>query len=135
GAAGEPGAAGRDGKDGAPGLLPVVKTWTPDTVHYAGEVVTFSGQVFQALIDTGRSPVTADWRCLVRAGADARSPHVCGTYGAEETYGELDIVAINGASFIARRDNPGPCPGDGWQLIARQGQRGIAGEKGDRGPV
>ena len=39
----------------------------------------------------------------------------------------------NGGSFIARQDNPGVLPGDGWQMIARQGQRGVAGEKGERG--
>jgi hypothetical protein len=39
-------------------------------------------------------------------------------------------VALGGASFGARRDDPGPCPGDGWQLIAAQGKRGNAGERG-----
>jgi hypothetical protein len=43
------------------------------------------------------------------------------------------VVALDGASFVARRDNPGECPGAGWQLIARQGQRGVAGPRGDRG--
>jgi hypothetical protein len=37
---------------------------------------------------------------------------------------------LNGASFAARRDNPGPCPGEGWQLIAAQGKRGNPGERG-----
>ena len=40
-----------------------------------------------------------------------------------------DVVALNGGSFIARKDVPGPCPGPGWQLIASQGRRGAAGEK------
>ena len=43
-------------------------------------------------------------------------------------------VALNGGSFIALKDAPGPCPGPGWQLIASQGKRGAAGEKGERGP-
>jgi hypothetical protein len=30
-------------------------------------------------------------------------------------------------------DTPGQCPGPGWQLIARQGQRGVADERGPRG--
>ena len=45
----------------------------------------------------------------------------------------LDIVALNGGSFIAKRYNPGPCPGDGWQLIASQGKRGDKGERGLQG--
>jgi len=28
---------------------------------------------------------------------------------------------------------PGTIPGPGWQLIASQGERGVAGEKGERG--
>jgi hypothetical protein len=52
----------------------------------------------------------------------------------------LDIVALDGASFIAKHDKPGICPGDGWQLLSRQGrpgregERGPAGPKGDKGP-
>jgi len=48
-------------------------------------------------------------------------------------YSALDVVALNGASFIARHDAPGMCPGEGWQMIASQGKRGQTGEKGDRG--
>ena len=58
---------------------------------------------------------------------------MCGTFNPETKYKKLAIVASNGGSFIARTDDPGPCPGEGWQLIARQGQRGIAGERGERG--
>jgi hypothetical protein len=36
----------------------------------------------------------------------------------------LDIVTFDKSSFIARHDEPGPCPGDGWQLIAAHGARG-----------
>ena len=38
---------------------------------------------------------------------------------------------------MARRDDPGACPGDGWQLFAsagRRGQQGLKGERGERGP-
>lgn len=65
------------------------------------------------------------------------TPNVCGTYTVDETYRKLDIVAFDGAAFIAKRDNPGICPGDGWQLISRQGKVGRRGEKGatgERGP-
>jgi hypothetical protein len=52
----------------------------------------------------------------------------------ERTDRRLDVVALNGGSFVALKDKPGPCPGSGWQLIASQGKRGVAGEKGERGP-
>jgi hypothetical protein len=46
----------------------------------------------------------------------------------------LDVVAHNGISFIARQDNPGPCPdGGGWQALVLRGRKGEQGEKGDRG--
>jgi len=66
-------------------------------------------------------------------GIDGRSFVIRGTWSAEESYHELDVVAINGASFAARRDEPGPCPGEGWQLVASQGKRGNAGERGAMG--
>lgn len=141
------GPAGRDGKDGEPGpegpagKLPPVAEWA-DRVHYEGEVVTRDGAVFQAKRDTGKEPGHEDWLCVVAAGrngADGRSFTIRGTWSEGEAYTELDVVALNGASFAARRDNPGPCPGDGWQLIASQGKRGNPGErgpagKGERGP-
>jgi len=40
---------------------------------------------------------------------------------------------INGSSFVALRDRPGPCPGDGWHLLASRGSRGNRGESGARG--
>jgi hypothetical protein len=60
-------------------------------------------------------------------------PTVRATWFSGGEYHALDIVACDGGAFIARRDDPGPCPGEGWQLIARQGQRGISGPRGERG--
>jgi hypothetical protein len=60
-------------------------------------------------------------------------PRVRGTYCAVEIYAALDIVALNGSSFIAREDNPGPCPGAGWQLLASAGSRGPRGQRGQQG--
>jgi hypothetical protein len=59
---------------------------------------------------------------------------VRGTFDQSASYRRLDVVALNGGSFVALKDAPGPCPGPGWQLIASQGKRGVAGEKGERGP-
>jgi hypothetical protein len=67
---------------------------------------------------------------------------VRGTFSADQSYRELDIVAFNKGSFIARRDDPGACPGDGWQLLTAHGvrgdkglpgQRGLPGERGEKG--
>jgi hypothetical protein len=63
----------------------------------------------------------------------ALSVRVRGTYQVGTDYKRGDLAVLDGSSFIARKDSPGKCPGDGWQLAAK-GQRGIAGPKGDRGP-
>jgi hypothetical protein len=60
-------------------------------------------------------------------------PNVCGTYREEDTYSFLNIVALGGSAFVARCDNPGECPGDGWQLIASAGRAGKPGPKGESG--
>jgi hypothetical protein len=70
------------------------------------------------------------------AGKDAAQITIRGTYDAGAHYRHLDAVATGGSTFIARYDNPGPCPGDGWQLIAsagRPGRPGPPGERGERG--
>jgi hypothetical protein len=106
-------------------------------VHYQAEVVVKDGSLWQARRDTGQPPGHPDWICLAARGADAKTPVVRGTYAAESTYRALDVVALNGGSFIARRDDPGQCPGEGWQLLTRQGKQGVVGEKGppgERGP-
>jgi hypothetical protein len=145
GPAGPPGRDGRDGSDGKdgrhgqkgePGMLSVVREWTPGVVHYAGVVVTHGGGTYQASCDTGQAPGLADWVCLACPGRDAAMPTVRGTWSEAETYAALDIVALGGSSFIARRAAPGACPGEGWQLIAsagRQGSKGPAGERGEPG--
>jgi len=46
--------------------------------------------------------------------------------------GQASIV-YESASYIARRDDPGLCPGDGWQLVCGKGSRGSRGETGPRG--
>jgi hypothetical protein len=137
GAMGPPGPSGPPGEQGPPGKLPIVKSWAPETVFYAGDVVAYDGGTFQARRDTGQSPSHADWICLATAGRDGGSITVRGTFDATAEYCRLDVVALNGGSFVALKDAPGPCPGSGWQLLASQGKRGVAGargERGDRGP-
>jgi hypothetical protein len=138
GPVGAAGRDGRDGKDGAPGpegprgMLPIARAWK-DGVSYAGDVVTHDGGMWQAIKDTGKPPGGADWIKLAVRGRDARSPRPRGTYSASEAYAELDVVVRDSSSFIALKDDPGPCPGDGWQMMACGGKRGVAGEKGPPG--
>lgn len=135
---GEPGPAGergQDGKDGAPGKLGIVRAWT-DAVHYEGDVVAHAGSTWQALRDTGRAPPADDWICIAERGSDGQSARqlvFLGTWDAEATYEALNVVALNGASFVAKRNDPGPCPGEHWQLMAGQGKRGAPGLPGERG--
>lgn len=129
---------GEPGKEGAPGKLPIARAWA-DRVHYEAEAVTHRGSLYQSLRDTAKEPPHEDWICIASAGQDGRSFEIRGTYKESGEYRHLDVVALNGASFAAKSDNPGPCPGDGWQLIATQGKRGAPGErgnatKGDPGP-
>src|SRR5262245_49688519 len=133
GAMGPPGPAGPSGEQGPPGKLPLAKLWAPETVYYEGDVVAFDGGTYQAKRDTGQPPSHADWVCLATAGRDGNSITVRGTFGATAEYRRLDVVALNGGCFIARKDAPGPCPGSGWQLLASQGKRGVAGARGERG--
>lgn len=136
---GPPGERGIPGEQGPPGMLPVVRGWT-DAVHYAGAVVAHAGATWQAQRDTGRSPPHEDWICIARAGEDGRSIVVRGTWDDAETYRALDMVACNGSSFVALRDDPGACPGEGWQMVAMRGKTGKPGDQGapgrtgDRGP-
>jgi hypothetical protein len=133
GVAGPPGEAGAPGKDGAPGKLPKVKQWK-EGVWYEGDVVRHCGSTFQAERDTANTPGSSlDWLCIAAGGLDAPMPNVRGTYVADGQYKRFDIVALGGSGFIARADDPGDCPGPGWQLIASAGRPGKPGLKGERG--
>jgi len=141
GAPGERGAAGPQGErgpEGAPGKLPIVKAWR-EGIHYEGAVVTYEGGTFQAKCDTAVHPLSLglvhdDWTCLAIAGRNGASLKVVGTHDPQKKYLALEVVAKDGGTFVARKDDPGDCPGEHWQLMSRQGARGIAGPKGDRGP-
>jgi hypothetical protein len=60
-----------------------------------------------------------------------------GAYRSDQDYERLDVVTLDGSSYVARHASPGPCPGEGWRILASAGAigpQGIAGPKGDRGP-
>jgi hypothetical protein len=61
--------------------------------------------------------------------------HVRGTFDSSATYCLNDLVAHNGGSWVAKKDNPGPIPSENWQLVASQGKRGVQGERGPAGPA
>jgi hypothetical protein len=113
---------------------PRVRAYAEGKVHYEGQLVTHRGSTYQALCDTGRAPPHEEhWICVAAAGLDGLSFRVRGTYQLDELYSSLDIVALNGGSFVARCNNPGPCPGDDWQALCFQGKKGPVGPQGDRG--
>jgi hypothetical protein len=119
-----------------PGKLPIAKTWQPETVVYQAEFVSHEGALWQARRDTARTPgASDDWICVCRAGRDAVTPIVRGTFEVGIAYKHLDICVSDGAAFIACKDDPGLCPGDGWQMLSRQGRRGPRGERGECGPA
>jgi hypothetical protein len=132
GATGERGAPGERGPEGPPGRLPIVREWA-EGVWYAGDVVTRDGGTYQASRDTAKQPPADDWREIAAKGQDGRALAIRGTYDAKAEYRQLDVVGLNGGTFIARSDKPGPCPGSGWQLLASPGKRGERGDKGERG--
>lgn len=129
------GADGKDGErgpEGAPGRLALVKAWA-DEVTYEGECRAHNGATYQALRDTAKEPPHTDWQCIAAAGrdgVDGRSFALRGLYDEKAEYRALDVVALNGASFGAIKDDPGPCPGEGWKMLAAQGKAGKPGEKG-----
>ena len=138
---GADGEAGPAGERGPMGFLSAARAWE-DRVNRDGEIVTFDGSTWQALRDTGKAPPHEDWICIAARGADGvdgqngqdgRSFEVRGTWLDVGTYRKMDVVALNGASFVAKQDDPGPCPGEGWQLLSAQGKRGQTGERGERG--
>jgi hypothetical protein len=132
------GERGLPGERGPMGRVKTAKAFVEGGVHYEGDVVLHMGSAYQARCDTAKTPPHEDWACLAsagRGGADGRSVRVRGTYRAGEVYTALDIVALNGGSFIARRDDPGDCPGEDWQLMSTQGRRGQQGPRGERGPA
>src|SRR5262249_25673219 len=131
---GERGATGEKGEQGPLGRLPAAKIWR-EGVHYGGEVVLCDGSTWQCVKDTGQAPTAGsrDWILLASAGRDGASINPRGTYSASAEYSKLDLVTLNGGSFLAKRDNPGACPGDGWQSLTMPGKRGERGERGERG--
>jgi hypothetical protein len=114
-----------------PGKLPVAKIWQAESVTYEGEIACYDGALYQSRKDTAQVPGGSDWIGVARAGSDGLSLSIRGAFDPHDAYSQLDVVTCNGGSFVARCDNPGTCPGPGWQLLSSPGK---AGEKGQPGP-
>jgi hypothetical protein len=72
----------------------------------------------------------------VRKGTPNGALNPRGAFDSLEVYSALDVVMLNGSSWVAIKDNPGSLPGSGWRLLASagaRGQRGPAGRQGERG--
>jgi hypothetical protein len=125
---------GPQGERGPPGKLPVTKAWV-DRVYDEGETVTRDGNLYQALVRTGKEPGHGDWQLLVPKGADGQSLTLLDTYEPGRAYRALDVVTVNATWFAAKKDNPGPCPGPDWKSgpTGKKGERGDRGEKGAEG--
>jgi len=69
-------------------------------------------------------------------GDDGRTLAFRGHWKAASTYEALDVVMVEGSSFVAVSDAPGACPGEGWRLLSPRGKAGPpgpAGAIGERG--
>lgn len=66
-----------------------------------------------------------------RPGKSAYAGQARGLHDPLAQYKAMDVAVSNGCEWRAVRDDPGPLPGDGWTLGAKQGRKG---DKGERGP-
>jgi hypothetical protein len=110
----------RDGTDG----------WINYIQNCLREEREFSNGVFAHALAMMRDEIMDEVKASIETALARR---IRGTHDPKAEYCANDMVAKDGGTFVARRNNPGPCPGDGWQLMAKQGQRGVAGERGAPG--
>jgi hypothetical protein len=132
---GLPGERGERGEAGPRGSLTGIVPWT-DRIFYAGDLAAHLGSSWQAHRDTAREPGSSDdWHLVAAAGAPGASFSIRGTFSSTEKYRALDVVTLDHGWFVARRDNPGPVPGPGWQSgpVGKRGEKGLPGDKGPKG--
>jgi hypothetical protein len=136
---GEPGPVGDKGERGDPGPMGqvrAVRSYEDGTVYYEGDLVHHNGSTWQARSDTASTPGSVNWTLIAARGVDAPVGDVRGLYDPEGQYRKFDLVTLNGSEWRAKRDDPGPLPGEGWALsaqVGKRGEKGIPGERGERG--
>src|SRR6516162_4808552 len=102
--------------------------------NYFQSLIMQERDYFNDLLAEVIASLQRDFQATIKVAIEtALARRIKGTHDPKAEYFANDLVAKDGASFVAKRNNPGPLPGDGWQLLARQGQRGIAGERGAPG--
>ncbi|MDX0567438.1 collagen-like protein [Sinorhizobium medicae] len=133
GETGPPGPRGEKGERGEKGTFEQPSEWTDGSVFHSGQLVHCDGSTFCARRDTARRPPHDDWSPVALKGKDAQAGEARGLYDSKAGYLKLDRVAFDGSEWIARRDDPGPLPGEDWMLAAKAGSRGKPGERGPPG--
>jgi hypothetical protein len=98
-----------------------------------GEERAFGREVIAEVLGTLVAELRDEFDRALTGLRAQRSLTVCGTYNPATEYRCLDTVALNGGSFTAKVDRPGPCPGSDWQMIACQGKKGAPGADGRDG--
>jgi hypothetical protein len=64
---------------------------------------------------------------LTRLEIETAGLRLRGAYRWDQDYDRLDVVTLDGSSYIARQHSPGPCPGEGWRILASAGATGPQG--------
>ena len=93
-------------------------------------------QAFPAIISDLWNDIEREVKQAIRLAFLERAgwtPRIRGTWFETEQYQALDIVARDGGLFLCKHSNPGPCPGEGWQIMSTRGERGKPGQPGPRG--
>jgi hypothetical protein len=93
----------------------------------------FLEEVFGEVLATSTHDLRDEFNRTISNLRAQRNLEIAGTYDPTVKYRALDVVALNGGSFAARVDAPGPCPGPHWQLVACQGKAGKPGRDGTDG--
>jgi hypothetical protein len=108
--------------------------WVESRLHERlHEEREFSHSVLAEVIATLANDLRDELTKAIAGLRAQRSLSVVGTYSGDIRYRQLDVVALNGASFCARVDDPKQCPGPDWQLVAAQGRAGRPGPQGESG--
>jgi hypothetical protein len=108
--------------------------WVESRLHERlTEERSFAGAVLAEVVGELANDLREEMTKAIASLRAQRSLSVAGTYDPTVRYRALDVVALNGASFAAKVDDPKQCPGDDWQLIASQGKAGRPGRDGTDG--
>lgn len=101
-----------------------------------GSGVSRGGNSYVALVTTSVDPLedTAGHWLMIAQKGDVGMSYV-GTWAANTTYEQNEIVSYDGRSWVAKRTNAGSTPVEGpdWGLLSDRGIQGPQGEQGEKG--